>query len=306
LKLAYTLAVHKNAEQVADLIRLVGRRGDYVLVHCNPLSGPAFRHAVEENCRIGCDATVFFARPRPVTWGGFSLTQVIVEGVRELVRRADDWSFAINLTGQCLPTQPIAALEEFLSGRPESNFLECFDIETAWPDAAYRFKRYYLDLGGRLINTHIPRPFPPRFFRPYGGCGEFILNRKFCEYVTESAAADRIVRYLRFAQLPDELWLQSVIMNSPYSTSVTEHARLNIFADRDSPNPNILTMRDWDQLISPRYFFARKFDPAVDKEVMIALINRVRPRGAAISLALDSAARGADGRERASVPQRAS
>jgi hypothetical protein len=303
LKLAYTLAVHKNAEQVVDLIRLVGREGDYVLVHCNPRSGPEFRRAVEENCRKDCAATIFFAKPRPVTWGGFSLTQVIVGGVRELVRRADDWSFAINLTGQCLPTQPISALEEFLSQRPDANFLECFDIQTAWTEAAYRFKRHYLELGGRLIDTRIPRRFPPRFFRPYGGCGEFILNRKFCEYVTESPAADRIVRYLRTAQLSDELWLQSVIMNSPFSASVTERVRLNSFPDKDSPNPKILTMRDWDALTSPKYFFARKFDPAVDKDVMIALMNRVRHGGAAISPTSVGAAPGSEGGAPVNVPQ---
>ena len=303
MKLAYTLAVHKNPEQVLDLIRLVGRKGDYVLVHCNPRSGREFREAVEKNCRKDCAATVFFARARPVTWGGYSLTQVIVEGFRELVRRADDWSFALNLTGQCLPTQPISALVEFLSQRPGCNFLECLDIQTRWTEAAYRFKTYYVEFGGRLIATHIPRPFPPRFFRPYGGCGEFILNRSFCEYITDSAVADRIIRYLRFAQLADELWLQSVIMNSPYSASVTEPVRLNIFPKEGSPNPKILTMDDWDQLTSPKYFFARKFDPAIDKNVMIALVNRVRARGAGFSLSLDRPTGGFDARDSASGAQ---
>jgi hypothetical protein len=42
-------------------------------------------------------------------------------------------------------------------------------------------------------------------------------------------------------------------------------------------------MRHWDQLTSAAYFFARKFDPAVDKEVIAALANRVCP-GSAVGL----------------------
>lgn len=277
LKLAYVIVCHKNPEQVLDLVRLIGRKGDYILVQCNARSGASYQRRVENGCRESV-AHVLFAPPRKIAWGAFSLAQAHIEGIGQLVRTADDWSFAINLTGQCLPTQPIEALKEFLGRHEDTNFLEYRDLETEWKSEVYRLKTFYVELAGRLINTHVPRAFP-RSFRPFGGLDLSMLSRRFCEHLTYSRDARRIIDHMRFAVLPDELWLQSVLMNSPFRTKVVRDSkRLILWPEEGSPNPLILTMRHWLQLTSPDCFFARKFDPAVDKDVIEALKNRVRSK----------------------------
>jgi hypothetical protein len=277
VKLAYTIICHKNPEQVVDLIRLIGHAGDYVLVQCNARSGSAYRSAVEEGCRETVAAQVIFAPPRNITWGAFSLAKACIDGIGELVRYASDWSFAINLTGQCLPTQPISRLKAFLESQsPEVNFLECSDLQAEWSGAAPRLKAFYVEFAGRLINTRIPRPWP-RNFRPFGGLDLFMFTRSFCEYITYAQDARRIIRHMRFSQFPDEMWSQSIIMNSPFRDSVVFDAkRLMLWPQEGASNPLVLTMRDWDKITSPNYFFARKFDPAIDKEVIVKLADRVR------------------------------
>jgi hypothetical protein len=276
VKLAYLIICHKNPQQVIDLIRLIDRRGDYVLIQCNARSGTGYQRVIEEGCK-GTAAEVIFAEPRKITWGAFSLVEPYLQGIATLLRHAKDWSFAINLTGQCLPTQPIAALDEFLSKQPNTNFLEYADLQTEWPKAAYRLKTFYVEFAGRLFNSRIPRALP-RYFRPFGGLDLSMLSRAFCEYFTYSTEARRIIRHMRFAQLPEELWSQSVLMNSPFrDTVISDSKRLILWPEAGAPNPLILTMRHWDQLTSPAYFFARKFDPEVDEQVIVALADRVRP-----------------------------
>jgi hypothetical protein len=104
-----------------------------------------------------------------------------------------------------------------------------------------------------------------------------MFSRSFCEYITYTEAARKIIRHMRFSQFPDEMWSQSTIMNSPFRASVVaDSKRLMLWLREGASNPLVLTMRDWDKITFPNYFFARKFDPAIDKEVIVKLADRVR------------------------------
>jgi hypothetical protein len=75
------------------------------------------------------------------------------------------------------------------------------------------------------------------------------------------------VTFFRRVRVPDEIFFQTLVMNSPFRDRITDPLRY-IAWDGDSDNPRILTMADLDALMASSSLFARKFDPAVDAEVL--------------------------------------
>ena len=275
MKLAFSLAVHKSPGQVIALVRALCRDGNYCVIHCNPLSGPAFREELERGIAAENIGNVRFLASEPVMWGSASILRVEMRAIQALLEWADDWSHHINMSGQCLPTQPFADIRAFLADNREKSFLEMIDPESERPDLAYRYATYYIEVAGKPRNTHIPRPLPRDVKLGFGSfwC---ILSRDACAHICVSDQALRIRQYLRYTMFPDEFAFQTILMNSPLrSTLVDNSHRLMLWESQESSSPLVLTTSQWDRISDPEILFARKFDPDVDKDVIDRVSQRV-------------------------------
>ena len=277
MKLAYLIITHKNPEQVANLVQTVCRPEDLALIHCDLKSGSGFQERIQHALRASHPSNVRFATQRRVNWGGFSVTAVEADGIRQLLSWKDDWDYLINLSGQCMPTKSPAALADFLAAHRGANFIDCVDLQTDWKSALYRLKTFALEWRGRLLDTRIPRR-ALKGVRFFGGSAWFILSRAFCEYLTSSSVFTRMFAFARYTQIPDELLFQTTIMNSPFRDSVVGDAkRLIMWPPEASPHPLVLTTRDWPRLMEADHYFARKFDTAIDADVIARLTEYVQP-----------------------------
>lgn len=283
MKLAYLIMAHKNPDQVAELLRATHRKGDYYIVHCDRKA-----RDLPDRIKDHLDGTVnrdivrFSERRISVVWGGFSIAQVMLEGIAQLLRMAGDWDYFINLSGQCYLTKPVDAIVEFLAAQRGCNFIEVFDQEKEWPASLYRIRTYHLEIASLFFNTRVRRSYP-KYIRPYGGSNWLMLNRRFCEYLVNSPSSQRIIDFYRYAANPDELIVQTVIMNSPFKdTVVRDNKRLILWDKERTSHPRVLTLADWQTLVSGGHLFARKFDPAVDEAVikrLRQLLDSVNDRG---------------------------
>lgn len=274
--LAYLVIAHRDPAQVANLVRLVCRPGDYMLIHCDLHAGPAFQEQISSRLAGAGLANVRFAHRQWVNWGGFSVTAVESDAVGELLAWSREWQYFINLSGQCMPTKSPTRLADFLTAEHGNNFIDCADLQTEWPGALYRLRTLTVEHRSGWINTRIPRRLP-RHIRFYGGSAWFMLSRPFCEYLESSEVFRDTLNFLRHAQIPDECLFQTTIMNSPFrDTVVRDTKRLITWPPEGAPHPNVLTMKDWPRLLEPDHYFARKFDPAVDDLVMDRLTEHVR------------------------------
>lgn len=276
MELAYLVIAHKAPDQVANLVRLVCRPGDYVLIHCDLHAGSAFQEQIATRLTGAGLANVRFAPRRWVNWGGFSVTAVEWEAIQELLAWSKNWRYFINLSGQCMPTKSPIQLAQFLAATDGANYIDCADLQTEWPGALYRLRTMTVEHRSGWINTKIPRHLP-RQVRFFGGSAWFIVSRAFCEYLQSSEVFRDTLHFLRHAQIPDELLFQTTIMNSPFRDTVVRDAkRLITWPPGGAPHPNVLTMKDWPHLLEPDHYFARKFDPDVDAPVIDRLAAHVR------------------------------
>ena len=139
MKLAFSIVAHKSPAQVIALARAVCRNGNYCIIHCNAVSGPAFREEIERGISIERIENVRFLESQPIAWGSRSILRVELRAIEALLEWADDWTHHINLSGQCLPTKTVDEIQRILSAEPEKSFVEMIDLETERPDLAYRF-----------------------------------------------------------------------------------------------------------------------------------------------------------------------
>jgi hypothetical protein len=85
-----------------------------------------------------------------------------------------------------------------------------------------------------------------------------------------------IVAYFRTMPAPDEVFLQTVLVNSGKFRFVPDGKHyIDFFRSRNN-HPKTLGMVDLPPMLASGAHWARKFDPSFDSEVLDALDQRVR------------------------------
>ncbi len=76
------------------------------------------------------------------------------------------------------------------------------------------------------------------------------------------------MKHFSYSLCPDELFLQTIILNSPFATNVINNNCRYTEWDQSSAHPRILTVADFDKISSADKLFARKFDPTLDAAIL--------------------------------------
>ncbi len=82
-------------------------------------------------------------------------------------------------------------------------------------------------------------------------------------------------RFFRNRNCSDESFFQTLVMNSPY-VALREDYLHYIVWNKGKNNPEILTMKDYRDMIGSDKLMARKFDENTDKRIIEQLIQKVR------------------------------
>ncbi|MDP9133648.1 MAG: beta-1,6-N-acetylglucosaminyltransferase [Actinomycetota bacterium] len=270
---AYIVLAHQLPEQLARLVDRIATPEDHVFLHLDK----------------GVNATAYYTRaagldgrpdvtllPRVACrWGGFSLVEATLSGVRAAIDSGRPFIHASLLSGQDYPIKPPARFREELRKRPDTLFMAYHTIPTGRPgDELGRVdRRFYHLRGTRYIsfpNRFLPipsqRPFPLGF-TPYKGSQWWTLPFSAVREVSAFTAAHP--DYLRFFErvlVPDEYYFQSTLVNTGHEP-VDDNLRF-IDWPLGAYHPRSLGVEDVPRLAASDAFFARKFDSAVDPEVL--------------------------------------
>lgn len=282
MKLAYLISAHRYPDQLRRLVAALHDPANYYVIHMDRKAGSDCHDAVRALTRD--HPNVAALESERCTYGGYSLVNVTLRGIAHLVRRADDWGFFINLSGQDFPLRPQAAIRAGLEGRASSNFLAWFDPirEPRWNHALRRIQRVYVEVPFkrrplRVLPFPIERRWMIRGSTWFGGEAWMTLNRASCEYLALSPEVTRYRRFFRNTKIPDESFFQTVILNSRFRDSViNDHGR---YIDWTSgpEYPRVLRMEDVPRLERSPAFFVRKVDATVDGGLVDWLERRTKP-----------------------------
>jgi len=297
MALGFVIIAHKNPQQVRRVFSAIYRPQDVVVLHFDRRS-PRELHDLGRDL-VEKHENVILLPPRSIVWGGFQAAQVQLEAMKTALKANGRWHHFINLSGQDFSLKSIDALDEYLRQRQAYSFLNWFEPlnSNLWKNARERIDRYYLaepwldrilkvrGFGRRLRKllgwqNRLPslplfhREEPP--FRYYGGSNFVVLNRAACEYAVFDPRARHISRWLSHSLHSDEIFIQSILLNSPLRNHLVNRNLHEIDFPPGSPHPRIFEPRDLDKLLSSEQFFARKFDIEKFPVLMDQLEKRIR------------------------------
>jgi hypothetical protein len=287
LRVAHIVLAHKNLEQVNTFVRQIESDGySDVYIHAD---------AKCPDLTVGAIATETGAKVLParvsVNWGDFTMIEATLKLLRAVQQSGKVYDFVLLNSGQDLLVR--AGLHEHLAANKDRIFLSARKIapddpqndfwRLRWPRAA-RNRYDFLYHPHRLMRAGLfklcairlnVRPNPCKL--PPG----WSLYRASQWWCVPGRVADEMLAFLgrnrgycelfRDSLVPDEFFFTTLIMNSPHAAQVTgENLTYLNFGKtrRDHNHPVSLTVGEARAVESSGRFFARKFDPAVDAEVI--------------------------------------
>ncbi|PSV23004.1 beta-1,6-N-acetylglucosaminyltransferase [Photobacterium kishitanii] len=323
MKIAYLITVHDNPKQLSLLISKIKSDFSDIFIH------------VDKKCNIDdfkndlvlnelYDSNVIFIRDRiSVEWMGFSQVQSTLNLINYSMTH-DDYKYFVFLSGSDYPLKSNKDIYDlFLNSNKE--YLSFWKIEDR-PSWKHKIEYYYpIDkIGIRNWKSNYKKNvfsfiywggfFSFRKFAkkrkyfpdiiPYGGSGWWMLTKDCCKYILDYVSSNKsFVSYYKYTHAPDEMFFQTIIMNSEYNknvnmfndylswssvTSIEDKLKENTMLSEQAFNlryvdwsgrkgqfPVVLDTDDYKKMINSNCIFARKFS-LEESGGLIKLLNEIR------------------------------
>lgn len=280
--LAYIISAYKLPGQVVRLIQRLNAPGASFFVHVDK---KAPRNVSSEIFgSLAHMPNVHRLKQHSCYWGGFGHVAATLEGIKLVLARPVEFDYAILLTGQDYPIKSPLNIAQHLQANSGRSFLEHHPLPSAeWENQGMdRVRAWHVYARGRHLRFP-PRNFPllarplPRRWNLFGGSSYWCLPRACVEHIWNYVRDHPdFVRYFMYVDVPDELFFQTLVMNSPFrDTVVDDNLRYIDWKDQNAASPAVLTMADYPSLTTSAKFFARKFDVTVCPEVLDHIDNDI-------------------------------
>jgi hypothetical protein len=285
VRVAYVVLAHRLPDQLVRLVNRLDGEHAFFLVHIDRRAPRAlFAGAVGELER---NPRVLFLRRHRCERSGFGTVAAPLEAFRELVDRRIQFDYAFRLSGQDYPIKSNAEIVEFLERHQELSFVQAFPVSrrqlSSWSERdlyewTLRYRRWHL----RRFDRHLVLPMERRVpggLEPFGGEACWCLARDCVRYVHEFVQRERrFVRFFGHVDKPDEMFFQTILMNSPHAPGIVPDDVHYTDWSKGASHPSTLTVGDFEALRRADDLVARKFDPDVDAEILDLIDERLRRR----------------------------
>lgn len=329
MKLAFIILAHKNPRQVVRLIDALNvPRATSFFIHVDKKVAASVCQELTNN--LAAYPNVRFVERYNSAYASFGLVEATMAGLTAAIESDFDFDYLINLSGQDYPIKTFEQIRAKLGERPNFSYVWHHELpfvgthptkgvvcqklnriefwhlriknrDYRFPLGGKRYRRVFSIRNSvlwRSINLFLPekRPFLKNFV-PHGGGQWWCLSRRHAEYVYNFVRENkRAYRFFKYTNIPDEIFFQTVLLNSPHKNEIVNDDLRMLYFAGDSSHPITYYSSDFPQIARSPQLFARKFDAAAD-ETVLDLIDRQLLQNAAASLEIaESAARAAASR----------
>lgn len=275
---AILIQAHKDIVQLRKLIAYFCGRCD-VFIHIDkkaPFSDEEIGQLAKQNGVKGV------YRQYSVHWGGFSILRCEIFLLRKALKNSDATYFHL-VSGQDYPLRPLDDFLDYFESTALDGFLSCRQLPFSTFDHGtfYRMQHYvltdYIEAKAargkakvqKIIDWQakwgLRRRIPDQFERLYGGSAWFSISRKSALYLSDYTKDNpAFYQRLRFTYCPEEVYVPTVLMNSPLSDTINaaNNFRCMLWDNPGSAySPLELTDDHLERILKKgRKFFARKFN----------------------------------------------
>lgn len=286
MKQAILLLLHKNVGQANRLINYFqGECNIYIHVD----KGGTLTKQDIDSLRSQRGVVTVLSKYH-VHWAGFSILRAEMLLLKEALKNCDNTYFHL-LSGQDYPIRPLQDFLGYFSHTSDLGYIGCQHLPTPVQDnnTLYRLQHYVLsdyiptknpegkkkvwDIVDWQKKHGLRRRIPDYFDHLYGGSAWFSVSRPVADFVYKyTYKHPAFYRRMRFTYIPEEIYVPTVILNSPYASGVVSNNNCRTILWNhegiDCSPINIEEDRFRDLLSNPIGFFSRKFDLHSGKHTM--------------------------------------
>lgn len=284
LKIAYLLLAHHKPNQLVRLINKLNNGVVSFIIHYD-LGSDIKEFNFLKTVFEGKKNVHFVEDRKKGFWGDFSLVSATLECIKFSLNEKIDFDYAFLLSGQDFPLKTNREIHEFINQNNGKEFINVEKMPTSFWRAGgmdrleyihfnsfkkndKTIKKFFLKITAKLIKKMKIKRKLLLNINFYGGSQWWCLSRGFLNYAVEYINMnEKFTEFFKLSYIPDEIFFQTLIMNSPYKDFVSANTLIYIDWNREE-KPAIFRVEDFELLISQDNLFARKFDERVDQEIL--------------------------------------
>jgi hypothetical protein len=283
VKVAYLIRAHHAPGLLERLVRRLAGPEAGVFIHVSRTAQDAVYEEMVARLR-DVDQVEWLPR-RICRYGGFSLVEATLAGIDAIVASGVRPGHTLLLSGQDYPLRSRPDIEASLERAGERSFLHHFQLPSPdWFDedgGLDRIRYVHFErarVRTRLLHLPLVRRRFPQGFEPYGGSAFWGLSGAALDYVHRFVRENpSFVRFFRHVLIPDEIFFQTILLNSPLRDSTLNEQLHYVDWSGGGAHPATLRAADVERAIASGKLFARKFDPS-DTEAL-DLVDRTAAVG---------------------------
>lgn len=276
MKLAFLIQAHKSFNQLEKLIYFLNKNNCDIYVHIDLKSEELYnelRKIKKKYKRLN-----LVKNRKNVIWSGFSQVEATLEMLK--LANLQKYDYINLISGEDLLIKSLDEFKIFLKKNKGKEFIEFEDIgNKKWRLKKYSFFRENLNnrkLFFRVVDNIIRRLQPKIFERNnlqyfkklYYGSQWFTLTGDVVEFILDFIKNNKIIEDFKYTACSDEHFFQNILLNSKYKEKCVNNNLRYIKWENKKNSPNILLLKDYEEIIESKKFIARKFDEKVDNKII--------------------------------------
>ncbi|MBD2526707.1 beta-1,6-N-acetylglucosaminyltransferase [Nostoc sp. FACHB-133] len=278
MDIAYIISAYKYPQQLIRLVNKLNADKTSFLIHVDKKTNNKIYQEMVQG--LSKYSNVCFLDRHKCYWGDFGHVLASIKGIKKIFDSNISCDYIILLTGQCYPIKSNKQIRDFLKQLNSHSLVNFSPLPNdAWIKGGEerggmdRIEYFYLNLFNKrfpvsFFQHQLKRKFL-KGFKPYGGSSYWCVSRELAEYINSFINHNPdFVDFFRNVLIPDEIFFQTIIMNSPFKEKIiSNHMTYTLWKDY-SDHPEILGINHFNKLSQSSCLYARKFDATKDSQIL--------------------------------------
>lgn len=293
MNIVYLILAHQNPIQLRKLVEKLDYKNNSFVIHYD-LNASELEYRNLQEMFIN-KKNVYFSKRKKCYWGDRSLVEASIECLKTAYKNEIAFDYAVLISGQHYPLKQNEEIEKYLIKADKNNFINYHELPSneIWVNEGggidriiyYHFNKHsrkrisYKKIINRgfsvvLKKIGVKRKPPIDIKKFYGGSQWWCLTNECCAYILNSIEKrPDIFRYFKYVHVPDEMFFQTILLNSRYKNkTVNDNLTYIDWGIEPGASPLTLDESHYNELSQSSDLWARKFD-LVKSERLIKLLD---------------------------------
>lgn len=291
---AYLIIAHNQFRLLNKLLKALDYKDNDIYIHIDSKAGEINENEIIQGVEF---SKIFFVKRQNVIWGHFSQISCELELFSNAVKNKN-YQYLHLISGVDFPIKSQQYIHNFFDDNQGKEFIHFEGRELPFEDREkvmcfFPLQKY---IGNRkkdtsflycvqraIVNIEKLIKFDrhkKETIRFYKGANWVSITGEFAKFLVEHS--DEIRQIYRKSMCCDEIFLQTLFMNSPFKENLyksnfqNDYTMCMRYIDWNRGGPYVFKKQDFDLLMSSEMLFARKFDYEAEPEIVDMIYEAIK------------------------------